>query len=242
MFGGINYLLKHPIRGPVALYHRLKFPILKRSITQPFTTPEGIEVESNQALITWAQMFVEQLLYDDTFIREYKRATGANVIDVGANYGMFTSWLGSYNNTTNFICIEPYPPFLEKGKRNTSKLRTKWINAAASCLTGPIKLYRGGLLTCKKPVLVEEEILVDTVRLDSLDIDVFLLKIDTDGHSTEVLEGASELLKRTRHVLIEDEDGLDFDKFFHPNSWKRTVLPSGCDFLFTNPRVKPPVH
>ena len=52
VFGGINYLLKHPIRGPVALYHRLKFPILKRSITEPFTTPEGIEVESNQALIT----------------------------------------------------------------------------------------------------------------------------------------------------------------------------------------------
>ena len=242
VLGAMKYLLKHPLTGPLAIWRRLRYPILKRNVTKPFITPEGFRVETNKELLTWAQMFIEKNLYSPHLMLELTGVTSATIVDVGANHGMATAYFGSFNNTNNFICIEPYEIFLNKGIENTRHLRTQWINAAASSERGSIAFYRGGLTSCKRPALIEEELKVDSITLDDLQTDIFLLKIDTDGHSNEVLSGAVNVLRRTRHVIIEEEDGLDLARWFPTSEWSSRKLPSGCDMLFTNLKVPIPRH
>lgn len=238
--GALSYLVSHPLQGWSALYHRLRYPVLKRSVI-PFFTPEGIRISQNHELIAWSHIFVERVLHDAAFLKEYQSTAGAVIIDVGANCGMFTAWLGSMNNTSSFICLEPYPSFCSAGIARTSDLGCQWLNVAASNKEGKISFYRGSLTTCKKPAVIKEEMIVPCIPLDLLAMDAFLIKIDTDGHSTEVLEGATELLQRTRHVIIEDETGLDLDRFFGSH-WTRRKLPSGYDWLLTNTEVNPPIY
>ena len=241
VFGAARYLLKHPIKGPRTIYNRLRFPVLKKSVEKPYRTPEGFQISTNQAMLIHAQIFIEQNLYNKEFVREFKNTSNATIIDVGANHGMVTAWLGSLNNTATFFCFEPFLEFFEEGQRNTADLKTTWFYAAASNKTEQeIPIYLGGLVSCKKPATIVEERRVESVALDSLNLsEVFCIKIDTDGHSNEVLSGAQNTLKRTRWVIIEEEDDLDLSCF---EGWHRTKLPSGCDWLLLNPKTKPPTH
>ena len=72
VFGGINYLLKHPIKGPKTLAHRLAYPLLKRSVNKPYKTPENFNISTNQEMLIHAQMFIEEILFDREFINEFK--------------------------------------------------------------------------------------------------------------------------------------------------------------------------
>lgn len=122
-FGALNYLIKHPLKGPSALYQRLRYPLLKKSVTKPFITPEGYKISSNQELLVWSQQFIEEVLFNKEFLSEYTSTSSATIVDVGANHGMFTAWLSSYNDTSFFHCFEPYKTYYEVGKENTKKLR-----------------------------------------------------------------------------------------------------------------------
>jgi FkbM family methyltransferase len=239
VFGGINYLLKHPIKGPATIYKRLRYPIFKKSVSSPYTTPEGFLISTNQEQLIHAQIFIEQNLFNKQFINEFKKTSNASIIDVGANHGMVTAWLGSLNDTATFWCIEPFKEFADIGRSNTSHLQTIWLDAAVSDADGFIPLYLGGLVSCAKPSLVKEERKVKSLTLDGFIFNPFLVKIDTDGHSNEVINGAKDILKRTRWVIIEEEDGLDLSIF---NGWQRWKLPSGCDWLLLNPNTKPYIH
>jgi FkbM family methyltransferase len=44
---------------------------------------------------------------------------------------------------------------------------------------------------------------VKVVTLDSLNLDISLLKIDVEGHEFEVLKGAKETLKSVEHLIVE---------------------------------------
>ena len=61
---------------------------------------------------------------------------------------------------------------------------------------------------------------------------VFLLKIDTDGHNLEVLEGATELLKRTSWIIMEFEDDAHIHLLM--NSWNWVGNSSPVDRVYRN--------
>jgi len=48
---------------------------------------------------------------------------GANIIDVGANIGMFAVWLGSKKPGSTVLCLEPMPPTFDVLSKNIAKMK-----------------------------------------------------------------------------------------------------------------------
>lgn len=227
--GAFRYWLEDPVNSIPCFWNRFKYACLKRSVTRPFLTPEGFSIESNQEMITHSSMFIEETLFSAELIDAIACQSGI-IVDVGACYGMFSLWIESYcEKPMEFICIEPYQLFAEKGSLNMKDIPVTWIKAAASNNTGDAVIYRepNSLVTFASTTKAIETMEINCITIDGLGLDsVLLLKIDTDGHNQHVLEGAMETLKRTRFVLIEKEPGVNLDSWFPGNEWKPINLPN----------------
>lgn len=128
-------------------------------------------------------------------------------VDVGAHSGLYTAEL--LRLCPSVIAIEALPELATHVERVYSKARV--INAAASNEEGSATLYvpegQTGLSTiaAENPVAVEttRAITVKTITIDSLKCDaVGFIKIDVEGNELAVLQGAINVLKRDKPVLL----------------------------------------
>lgn len=90
----------------------------------------------------------------------------------------------------------------------------------------------------KKELDITHKVEVEARKLDDFtaDKDIVLLKIDTQGHELEVLEGAKETLKRTRFILIEMSNHNMYEqgcKYYEVDAWLRTNNFSLTDMIIT---------
>jgi FkbM family methyltransferase len=149
---------------------------------------------------------------------------GDMVVDVGANVGYVTSLAAvRAGRSGRVIAIEPHPAVFELLQANVAS----WSGKPA---LAPIELHRAALSSrdgtgtiVAGPAFAQNMGLsylagegetgsheVELRRLDQL-VDgalIGLLKIDVEGHETEVLRGASSLLGRrlVRDIVFEDHD------------------------------------
>jgi FkbM family methyltransferase len=128
-------------------------------------------------------------------------------IDVGAHSGLYTNEL--LKLCPSVIAIEALPELAENLERICSNAHV--INAAASNEEGSATLYvpagRTGLSTiaAENPVAVGggRAVNVRTITVDSIASDpVGFMKIDVEGNELAVLQGAKNILKRDRPVLL----------------------------------------
>lgn len=145
---------------------------------------------------------------------------GENVVDVGANIGNITLKSASLvKETGRVFSIEPHPSTFSYLKSNVD------FNDFQN-----IELFNCGLGDVAKSSTISDRnsddqnriqddeasgVQVEIRRLDDLipsDIDISLLKIDTEGYEKFVLDGAPSTLSRTNTVIIEisDEHFKDF--------------------------------
>lgn len=149
-----------------------------------------------------------------SFLGELLRR-GDVAIDVGANVGAYTRRMACVvENAGHIIAIEPIRQTFQILSSNTWDLpNVTLLNAAASYQAGWASMevphvdgienfYRASITPTGRWQL-------RTMTLDSLELDrVALIKIDTEGHELEVLQGAETLLLRHRPILII-ETGID---------------------------------
>jgi hypothetical protein len=208
IYGSIYYLTLAPgnwwLRFNV-LIARIWYVFYKRGSIN-VKTPEGITLENAFELINYSQIFIEGNLFCPTLFSD-ARSTKESliVIDVGAAIGLFPKWLDHYLKCYDYYGFEP----------DYSKLLKAMAVNKQGCIF-------------HKQALDNKEHSLDSYGWNSC----FLLKIDTDGSNVQVLLGAHRLLLRTRHVLIEAEEGLNFDYFFSPHIWDKQRL-SYDDYLFS---------
>jgi len=224
VWGALIYILKHPIRAWPVLFARLYcvFAPYKGSIK----TPEGFTLQGFYQFYVYGQIFIERMLYNKDMIWALKQQPCPRIVDVGANIGMFSQWLGLFNKNAFFYSFEPCPELQNELVRiaKSSPRKNALYDRAVGDYFGTAYLnYKGGLHLAKegKPVRMD--------RLDNLltELPIFLLKIDTDGSNLFVLEGAGSILGACRYVLIEKE--ADYTKYFSIG-WKCTDL--GNDLLY----------
>lgn len=164
---------------------------------------------------------------DFPFITKYLHA-GDTVLDIGANFGVFTKFFSSaVGSSGRVLAFEPIPSTfrtLSAGVRRYHLSNVEVRNCALSdrrqtvtmqaprFASGGDNLYQaaitresiGGLTTFSVPAMT-----VDSLNLPHADF----MKIDVEGHEVEVLRGARETLLRFHPVLLVEVSHKEVAEF-----------------------------
>jgi len=144
---------------------------------------------------------------DEVFLRKYLRE-GDTFVDVGANIGVLTIigalCVGQHGQV---ISVEPHPRIFRYLVGNVVYNHLKNVllyNCALGNNSGDIFLESKRADDMNS--ISETGILVKMDKLDNLitnDVEITLLKIDTEGYEKFVLEGASNILERCMTIYFE---------------------------------------
>lgn len=135
------------------------------------------------------------------------------VVDVGSNIGQFAAAVKTLSPRCHLLCFEPDPTVFSSLARNVGQLP----NVQVRCLglgrqSGVATLYRHELSVMSSfypngaGYDGERTVNVDVARLDEVLVDedrIDILKVDVEGSELAVLQGGTEVLKRTRFLLVE---------------------------------------
>lgn len=149
-----------------------------------------------------------------------KRCSIDLVIDVGANSGQYATKLRRDGFMGHIISVEPLPDAFARLQRVMRSDRSwRGVNAAVGPLHGTATLNVSADSVCSSLLLPSDTLLnaiptakivqtitVDVIPLDDLDWPAkcsMWLKLDVQGFEKQVLEGASDLLKRVRVLELE---------------------------------------
>lgn len=137
------------------------------------------------------------------------------VVDVGANIGGFTLLAARrVGPTGRVVAVEPEPEnflLLRRNVRQNGFANVRLIQAAVDAQAGRRTLYRSGdpaMHTLLPRYADGVGVAVTTLDLVEREEDlprVDVLKIDVEGAELRVLQGAAEILKKTRQVILEAE-------------------------------------
>lgn len=156
-------------------------------------------------------------------------------IDVGSHTGIYSIIPNLGRDLNNIISIEPYFLNFSRLVDNLSLNNIATINciyAAVSnfkgesyfSIDGPNNYKtQGGYLSSNK-----KDLNVQTLKLDSLILDkkIIGIKIDTEGHENQVIEGADEIINKYKPDIIFEYNIISFEKCIS------YLSPYGYSFYF----------
>ncbi|MBM3675017.1 MAG: FkbM family methyltransferase [Actinobacteria bacterium] len=132
---------------------------------------------------------------------------GGTVLDVGAWYGPWTRWLAP--KADRVIALEPNPDVAAVLERCVpANVVVRRAAASDHSGTAVLTLPEGGRGTEGRASLEglddsTRTVIVETVRLDDLDVDdVGMLKVDVEGHERVALAGGRALIEAHHPLLV----------------------------------------
>jgi FkbM family methyltransferase len=146
----------------------------------------------------------------EEFIRSHLRE-GSVFVDVGANVGYYTLLASKLVGNKGYVyAIEPIPSTVVLLKANvklndcTNVMVYKvaaWSYRGELTLNVPALMYGWASVMQKgRSIMVKAETIDNILQnVESVDI----LKVDVEGAELQVLQGAKEVLKRTKHIALE---------------------------------------
>jgi FkbM family methyltransferase len=183
-----------------------------RKVPRPCVDPQGFVINSPETLFAWWALFIERQLVHPLWQRPLQGAQAPLIIDVGANAGVFMHLVFSINPGARVIAVEPQPELVKllEDYGRVHHRHVQCVAAACSNREGSATLFfdhTGDLrASLDENFSVEKrKITVPVTTLDRIapKEDIFVIKIDAEGHDLEVLQGAKEALARTRFVMLE---------------------------------------
>lgn len=148
------------------------------------------------------------LLVENTY-RVGKLERPGEILDVGANIGLFAKWIHAHNPERRLHCFEPLLSNAAMVRRNCPGAIVNQIGVGRERGTVRIGVDAHGVMASSVAQPWElQPIEFDVVPLDGYAEDhgvgdVALLKLDTEGMELDVLDGAPRLLARTHQVAME---------------------------------------
>lgn len=158
-------------------------------------------------------------------------------LDVGANDGISTLSFRKFNKTYRIFAVEPNPalePALRRIKSADPKFDFKMVGAGAESarIHFYIPMYRGVVLhtfTSSRHDQVEQSITqsfgksiaaattikmfeADIIRLDDLNVDPMIIKVDAEGFDYDVLIGLTNTITRSRPFIMIEIGSSEYDK------------------------------
>jgi FkbM family methyltransferase len=131
---------------------------------------------------------------------------GDLVIDCGANMGDLQLFFKFQEFRISYIGIEPNPLDFKCLKLNTLP-SAEVINCALWNSTSSLDFYvdsKGASSSLIEPPRYSEKILVNAVRLDSLQFEkIKLLKVEGEGAEPEILQGSKQILNQIEFISVD---------------------------------------
>ena len=143
---------------------------------------------------------------------------GSVAIDVGANHGLFTHYLAGLCGQVHAFEASPrMAEIMRKGYLRRGNVTVHEValsnGEGTATLQVPSFVGHSGYATLEKSDVASkvkqscalEQLQLTTKRLDDFDLhNVSFIKVDVEGHEQEVLEGASETLKREPVIVLAE--------------------------------------
>jgi FkbM family methyltransferase len=178
--------------------------LLGRYAGQSVVAPDRDFIFNAATLISYTAFRVVREV-DGPWVQHIQNQPSPVVVDVGANYGQFMRYCKWLHPFARVYCIEPRADFLHCLRESADSFQV-----AAGLRVGTTVLHRSGLTGTTGPLYddakdrIDEECLCNPLddivgHLPVID----LLKIDVDGAELDVLRSATEVLKRTKWLLVE---------------------------------------
>ena len=168
-------------------------------------------------------------ILDDYCLNELDFSSESLVVDCGANVGeLFLSLKNNKDVEVNYFAYEPDERSYLSLKKNISN-HSNIYKIALSDKSQERSLFldtEGGDSSLEN-FGSSEKIKVNSKRLDEYDYqDIYLLKIDAEGHELEVLRGSEQLLNKIKFISVDYglEKGLE----------KKSTITEVTNFLFEN--------
>jgi len=131
------------------------------------------------------------------------------ILDCGANVGLFSLWMRAHNPGRPIHCFEPLPGNARMIRLNCPDAVVNETAVGLGSATVDLGVDRQGLMASSiAQAWPLEKAAFPVISLDRYAAEkgigpVAFLKVDTEGMELEVLDGARELLRRTRRVAME---------------------------------------
>lgn len=143
-------------------------------------------------------------------------------MEVGSRDGKDTEYVSKYWNINPLHCH-----IIEADNKSYGNIISNYeynvYNLAASNENGEIEFLSvisdnellRGISSIKKSLHVDnleyEKNTIKSIRLDTFDFQIDLIKIDVEGHGYEVLEGLGDKIKEVKAIQIETEEMVCFE-------------------------------
>lgn len=187
------------------------------------------------------------------FLNMIKSFTPDIVLDIGANVGMYTLISHKYFPNTQYYSFEPTPNVLKDLTENinfiTKKHHIKVFDIALSSKTEKQNFYDFGKSSGRNGIAdtnIHREVknLAELIQVKSETLDniintqdkTYLLKIDTEGHEFDVLQGAKDTLTNNNCIIqleLEHLEDIPIETYLNNINYKK-IYTIGPDSYFTN--------
>lgn len=192
---------------------RIKYYLILKHFFKKFTLGKDYTI-----------LFGDRIYYDSRFgLAGYQRQLATNqkliamariknvktVVDVGANVGFFSLMIRNLFPKAKIYSFEPVPKVYSCLHLNLEKdERAKAYNFAVTNKTGKGKMLFDEQNSAVSKITSNGNVTVNMVALDDFTsknniLKVDILKIDTEGHESQVLEAAKKTLSITKYLMIE---------------------------------------
>lgn len=165
-----------------------------RIYRHPFITPPGPREKRN----------LLNIIHEIIGLNQYRVElipSGGVVIDAGANMGVFSIFAAAKHPKATIYAFEPMPATFEALKENVRHYPN-------------IKAFNCGLgETAKTAAMIDTghsggnyvgtgNVPVSIKTIDSLDLPVGFIKIDTEGYESNIIRGAAQTIKRHKPIIV----------------------------------------
>jgi len=159
-------------------------------------------------------------------------------IDIGAHVGLWSMNITPYFERV--LAFEPVKEYCDIYRFNVDMGIAEVHNVGLSNAEGKAKLrFANNGNSGRTMVLPGDGDSCQLRTLDSYGIeDCQLMKLDTEGHELKVLQGAEETIKRTRPVIVLEQNGSDATMGGRRDEGTRFLLELGMKIIV---RIQPDV-
>jgi FkbM family methyltransferase len=204
-----------------------------------FTTLEGDRVfwlhDAGEAL---SDRILKDADYFERDILDYLKENypaQKTIIDVGANIGNHTVYFAQNFTYDSIVSFEPIPANFVLLEQNITGLNNVFLRREAVGDTSAdimMRENRGNMGACE--VDPEGDVSVHQVRLGDIFVpEVSLVKIDVEWYELQVLEGAKELLKEDKPLILIEDSSVAYEDYLKDLNYKiQTAWPEHKTYLY----------
>jgi FkbM family methyltransferase len=184
--------------------HRIKYWTTRKFA--PLRVPEGFTIQNPGEFISYWYFFIQKEFDNAIWTEPLRRAEKPYVLDIGANYGVFSRYIQHLNPNAVVQAFEPQAKLADYITKSNPSVKCATVAISDQNGFMNISIDEGDSRNASFiHKMSDQSEKVQTVRLDDFKLDgkPFLIKIDTEGAEESTARGGLNVLRNTPYIIIE---------------------------------------